>query len=60
LGLVLGAPVTVVLRSVTTRHARRIARALRSRPLHLVANPVVALVLNVGGMAVCTRPRCTG
>jgi putative membrane protein len=50
----------VVLRSVTTRHARRIARALRSRPLHLVANPVVALVLNVGGMAVCTRPRCTG
>lgn len=52
LGLVLGAPVTLVLRSVTIPRARRISRVLRSRPLHVVANPVVALVLNVGGMVV--------
>lgn len=47
LGLVLGAPVTLALRSVTTPQARRIARLLCSRPLHLVANPLVALLLNV-------------
>lgn len=52
LGQVLGAPVTLALRSVTTPQARRIARLLRSRPLHLVANPLVALLLNVGGMVV--------
>lgn len=52
LGLVLGAPVTLVLRSVSTREGRRIIRVLRSRPAHLVANPVVALLLNVGGMVV--------
>jgi len=52
LGLVLGAPVTLVLRSVTTRQGRSISRVLRSRPLHVVTDPVVALVLNVGGMVV--------
>lgn len=49
---VLGAPVTLALRSVTTPQARHIAHLLRSRPLHLVANPLVALLLNVGGLVV--------
>jgi len=51
LGLVLGAPVTLVLRSLPRRHGRLIGRVLRSRPAHLVANPVTALVLNLGGLA---------
>jgi putative membrane protein len=52
LGLVLGAPVTLLLRSVPSRHGRLIGRVLRSRPAHLVANPITALVLNLGGLAV--------
>lgn len=52
LGLVLGAPVTLLLRSVPTSAGRRFGRVLRSRPLHFLANPVTALLLNVGGLAV--------
>ena len=51
LGLVLGAPITLLLRSVPRRHGRRIGRILRSRPAHLVANPFTALTLNLGGLA---------
>ncbi len=50
LALVLSAPVTLLLRSLPPRSARRVARVLRSRPAHLLANPVTALVLNVGGL----------
>jgi putative membrane protein len=49
--LVLGAPMTLLLRSVPSRFGRVVGRCLRSRPLHLVANPVTALVLSVGGLA---------
>ncbi|ATQ29140.1 cytochrome c oxidase assembly protein [Rhodococcus ruber] len=52
LGLVLGAPITLVLRSVSPARGRTIGRVLRSSPVHLVANPFVALALNVGGLAV--------
>jgi putative membrane protein len=52
LGLVLGAPVTLLLRSVSPRTGRRIGRALRSRAAHVVANPVTALTLTVGGLIV--------
>jgi len=51
LGLVLGAPITLLLRSLSPRNGSRIGRLLRSRPVHLVANPVVALGLNLGGLA---------
>jgi putative membrane protein len=50
LGLVLGAPVTLLLRSLPRRRARQLGRALRSRPAHLVANPVTALILTLGGL----------
>ena len=50
-GLVLGAPVTVALRALPVLAARRLARVLRSAPVRLVSHPVVALALNVGGMA---------
>ena len=51
LALVLGAPVTAVLRALPARPARRLARVLRSRPVAVVSHPAVALALNVGGMA---------
>jgi putative membrane protein len=52
LGLVLGAPVTLLLRSVRPSTGRAVGRVLRSRAAHLIANPVTALVLNLGGLAV--------
>ena len=51
IGLVLGAPVTLLLRTLPARSGRRIGRLLRSRPVHLVANPIIALGLNLGGLA---------
>ncbi|MFC7640063.1 cytochrome c oxidase assembly protein [Streptosporangium lutulentum] len=56
LGLVLGAPVTLLLRSLPPAHGRRVGALLRSRLVHLSANPWSALVLSVGGMVVlyCT------
>jgi putative membrane protein len=51
LGLVLGAPVTLLLRSLPARHGRVIGRVLRSRPAHVLGHPVTALLLNLGGLA---------
>ncbi|MEU8658648.1 cytochrome c oxidase assembly protein [Actinoplanes philippinensis] len=50
LGLVLGAPMTLLLRTLPRRAGRRIGRLLRSRPVHVIAHPVVALVLSLGGL----------
>lgn len=52
LGLVLGAPVTLVLRTLPVRAARRLAGVLKSGPARALSHPATALVLNVGGMAV--------
>lgn len=56
LALVLGAPVTVLLRALPARHARRITGLLHSRAAKLLANPGTALILSVGSLAVlyCT------
>ncbi|MEC5191478.1 putative membrane protein [Arthrobacter sp. MP_M7] len=51
IGLVLGAPVTLLLRSLPRRQGKRIGRFFRSAPLHVLAHPVTALVLNLGGLA---------
>lgn len=51
LALVLGAPVTLILRIVPRAAGRGIGRLLRSRPVHVLAHPVVATVLNLGGPA---------
>ncbi len=51
IGLVMAAPVTLILRTVPARVGRAISRLLRSRVLQLVANPVTALILDMGGMA---------
>lgn len=50
LGLVLAAPVTLVLRTLSVPAARRVAGVLRSGPVRVLSHPVTALVLNVGGM----------
>lgn len=51
LGLVMAAPITLTLRTAPAGVGRVIARALRSRWIRIWANPVTALVLNLGGMA---------
>ncbi|WP_066976266.1 cytochrome c oxidase assembly protein [Streptomyces sp. NRRL F-4489] len=48
LALVLGAPVTLLLRTLPVRHARRLARLLRGRCVRAFARPAVALLLSVG------------
>ncbi|RLY94118.1 cytochrome c oxidase assembly protein [Kocuria tytonicola] len=48
--LVLGAPVRVLLRGLSTAAARRVTRVLRFPLLRFVTTPVVAAVLNVGGL----------
>ncbi|MEU4534932.1 cytochrome c oxidase assembly protein [Streptosporangium sp. NPDC023825] len=50
LGLVLGAPVTLLLRSLPPVHGRRLVAVLRCRATHLVADPWIALLLSVGAM----------
>ncbi|MFF0001205.1 cytochrome c oxidase assembly protein [Streptomyces avermitilis] len=50
LALVLGALVTLLLRTLPVHGARLLSGVLRSSPLHLIANPVVALLLSVGSL----------
>ena len=52
IGLVMGAPITLLLRNVPNKSAKLIGAALRSAPIQIIANPFVALVLDLGGMAV--------
>ncbi|WP_346433921.1 cytochrome c oxidase assembly protein [Nonomuraea composti] len=56
LGLVMGAPITLLLRTLPRVWARRLGALLRHRAVHAVANPVTALALSVGGLFVlyCT------
>ncbi|WP_433652994.1 cytochrome c oxidase assembly protein [Micromonospora zamorensis] len=51
LGLVLGAPVTLLLRVSPPPVRRVVGRLLRARPLHLIAHPVTAALLSTGGLA---------
>ncbi|WP_328464730.1 cytochrome c oxidase assembly protein [Actinoplanes sp. NBC_00393] len=56
LGLVLGAPVTLLLRTLPVSAARRLSRLLRSRPARFVAHPVTALALVIGGLPLLALP----
>lgn len=51
IGLVMAAPLTLFLRTAPAGLGRMVVRMLRARWVHLCANPVTALVLNLGGMA---------
>lgn len=50
LALALGAPMTLALRTLPVRHARRLGRLMRRRPVRLLTHPVTALGLTVGGL----------
>jgi putative membrane protein len=51
LALVLGAPITVLLRALPVGRARQLTGVLRSRPVAVVAHPVTALALSTGSLA---------
>ena len=51
LALVLAAPVTLILRSVSSRTGKAIVHALRSRAARILTNPLLLLVANLGGLA---------
>lgn len=53
--IVLSAPMTLALRTLSTAHARKVTRVLRSLPLRLLSHPLTAAVLNVGGLYVLYR-----
>lgn len=48
--MVLGAPMTVFLRALPVRKARKLAIILKSRPLHVCTNPIFTSLLNIGGL----------
>jgi putative membrane protein len=48
--MMMAAPVTLLLRTLSTGSGRTIASFLRSRPVHLLCHPVTALFLNIGGL----------
>ena len=48
--LMLSAPVTLALRSLSAVPARRLARMLRSRPVRFLAHPITAAALTLGGL----------
>ncbi|WP_047982747.1 cytochrome c oxidase assembly protein [Ornithinibacillus contaminans] len=48
--LVLSAPMTLLLRATSTRLARRITGLLRSSPIRFLHHPIVASILNIGGL----------
>lgn len=48
--LVLGAPVTLALRALPVGPARAVSRLLRSRNVRVLTHPIVAAVLNAGGL----------
>ncbi|PYE18628.1 putative membrane protein [Williamsia limnetica] len=52
LALVMAAPVTLYLRTVSARRGRALVHALAWKPLRWVINPITLLVANVGGLAV--------
>ncbi|MGM0900943.1 MAG: cytochrome c oxidase assembly protein [Bacillota bacterium] len=48
--LVLSAPVTLILRSLSILNGRRLTKVLRSRLVKFFSDPLVASVLNIGGL----------
>jgi putative membrane protein len=51
IGWVMGAPMTLLLRSIPAAPARAMMRVLRGRVLRVIASPAAALLLEMGGMA---------
>ncbi|MFD5102112.1 cytochrome c oxidase assembly protein [Streptomyces albidochromogenes] len=51
LALVLGAPLTLLLRALPAARARRLTGLLHTRPVRVLAHPVTALTLSTGTLA---------
>ena len=58
--LVLGAPATLALRALPVAAARRLTGVLRSRPLRLLTEPAVAVLLDLGGLWLLYRTPLLG
>ncbi|GAB3963236.1 cytochrome c oxidase assembly protein [Plantactinospora veratri] len=50
LALVLGAPVTLLLRTLPARHGRRLTGLLHSRPARIMTHPATAWLLSTGSL----------
>ncbi|MCT8138028.1 cytochrome c oxidase assembly protein [Anaerobacillus sp. CMMVII] len=48
--MVLAAPMTLLMRTLKVEQARRLTRLLKSRIVHFYTDPVVASILNIGGL----------
>lgn len=48
--MVLAAPITLLLRTLHVTKARRLSRILKSRFMRIISDPIVAVILNVGGL----------
>lgn len=44
------APITLVLRTINIKAARRLTRILKGRPVSILSDPAAAAILNVGGL----------
>ncbi len=48
--IALAAPMTLLLRTLNVNFARKLSRLLRSQPIRLFSHPIVASILNIGGL----------
>ncbi|WP_129691247.1 cytochrome c oxidase assembly protein [Gottfriedia acidiceleris] len=48
--IALSRPITLLLTSLKTQHARRVSRLLRCAPVRLLTHPISTLLLNIGGL----------
>ncbi|HWO75173.1 MAG TPA: cytochrome c oxidase assembly protein [Bacillus sp. (in: firmicutes)] len=48
--IVVSQPVTLLLRTLPVRTARKLSRLLKSWPVHVYSHPMVASILNIGGL----------
>ncbi|MCK0472903.1 cytochrome c oxidase assembly protein [Halalkalibacter sp. APA_J-10(15)] len=48
--MVLAAPITLLLRTLPVTNARILAKWLKIKPIHFMMNPIVASLINIGGL----------
>lgn len=48
--MVLGAPLTLLMRTLNVTLARRITKFLKSSPIRILSDPIITTLLNIGGL----------
>ena len=48
--LLLGKPMTLIMRSLKVSHARKLSKILNMKYVKFISNPVIAAILNIGGL----------